>query len=104
MEGVIILAAAALMLYVSRWLLLRQDPPAWQAYLRQRADRALEKRTVAAVGALAFLAVFREGAETVLFIHALAQNRERMERGADRRPTAGDDPSGRARGEQVARN
>ena len=73
MEGVIILAAAALMLYVSGWLLLRQDPRAWQAYLRQKADRALEKRTIAAVGALAFLAVFREGAETVLFVHALAQ-------------------------------
>jgi len=73
MEGVIILAAAALMLYVSGWLLVRQDPRAWQAYLQQKADRALERRTVIAVGVLAFLAVFREGAETVLFIHALAQ-------------------------------
>jgi high-affinity iron transporter len=73
MEGVIILAAAALMLYVSGWLLVRQDPRAWQAYLQQQADRALERRTVIAVGVFAFLAVFREGAETVLFIHALAQ-------------------------------
>jgi high-affinity iron transporter len=73
MEGVIILAAAALMLYVSGWLLVRQDPRAWQVYLQQKADRALERRTVIAVGVLAFLAVFREGAEAVLFIHALAQ-------------------------------
>ena len=73
LEGVTILAAATLMLYVSGWLLLRQDPKAWQTYLKEKADRALEQRTVIAVALLAFLAVFREGAETVLFIHALAQ-------------------------------
>jgi high-affinity iron transporter len=72
MEAGVILAAAALMLYVSGWLLVRQDPRAWQAYLQQRAGAALAKRTAVAVGMLAFLAVFREGAETVLFIHALA--------------------------------
>lgn len=71
-EGVTILIAAVLMLYVSGWLLLRQDPRAWQAYLKTRADEALSAQTGLAVGLLAFLAVFREGAETVLFIHALA--------------------------------
>ncbi len=72
-EGVVILIAAALMLYVSGWLLLRQDPQAWQAYLKQRADEALARQTAWAVAGLAFLAVFREGAETVLFVHALAK-------------------------------
>lgn len=72
-EGVVILIAAALMLYVSGWLLMRQDPRAWQAYLKQRTDEALARRTAWAVAGLAFLAVFREGAETVLFVHALAK-------------------------------
>lgn len=72
-EGITILAAAALMLYVSGWLLVRQDPRTWQSYLQRQADRAITKGTVVAVGALAFLAVFREGAETILFIHALAK-------------------------------
>lgn len=72
-EAFVILAAAALMLYVSGWLLLRQDPKAWQRYLHEKADAALARRTGFAVGALAFLAVFREGAETVLFVYALAQ-------------------------------
>ena len=72
-EAVVLLAAAALMLYVSGWLLLRQDPQAWQSYVRQKADQALARRTVLAIGLLAFLAVFREGAETVLFVHALAK-------------------------------
>lgn len=73
LEGIIILAAAALMLYVSGWLMLRQDPRAWQGFLQTQADAALAKRTGMAVALLAFLAVFREGAETVLFVHALAK-------------------------------
>ncbi len=72
LEGVIILFAAALMLYVSGWLMVKQDPRGWQEYLAHKADSALSQDTVWAVGALAFLAVFREGAETVLFINALA--------------------------------
>jgi high-affinity iron transporter len=62
------------MLYVSGWLLVRQDPRAWQAYLKQRADHALAQGTAWAIAILAFLAVFREGAETVLFNHALASS------------------------------
>jgi high-affinity iron transporter len=71
-EGVTMLAAAALMLYVSGWLLVRQDQAAYQRMLKHQADAALAKSTGAAVAVLAFLAVFREGAETVLFVHALA--------------------------------
>src|SRR5438128_4124955 len=72
LEGGIILVAAGLMLYVSGWLMVKQDPKGWQDYLAQKADGALAQDTVWAVAALAFLAVFREGAETVLFINALA--------------------------------
>src|SRR6202042_3323342 len=72
MEGIIILFAASLMLYVSGWLMVKQDPRGWQDYLAEKADNALAQDTVWAVAALAFLAVFREGAETVLFITALA--------------------------------
>jgi high-affinity iron transporter len=73
LEGAVIWAAAALMLYVSGWLFIRSDPRAWQGYLKEQADQALSRQTGIAVAALAFLAVFREGAETVLFIHALAK-------------------------------
>lgn len=72
MEGVIILFAAALMLYVSGWLMVKQDPQGWKEYLAAKADNALAQDTAWAVAALSFLAVFREGAETVLFINALA--------------------------------
>src|SRR3954462_2942097 len=72
LEGGISLLAASLMLYVSGWLMVKQDPRGWQDYLARKADGALAQDTVWAVAALAFLAVFREGAETVLFINALA--------------------------------
>jgi high-affinity iron transporter len=72
LEGVIILFAAGLMLYVSGWLMVKQDPRGWQDYLAHKADTALAQDTEWAVATLAFLAVFREGAETVLFINALA--------------------------------
>lgn len=71
-EAIVILFAAALMLYVSGWLMVKQDPRGWQDFLATKADNALAQDTAWAVGALAFFAVFREGAETVLFINALA--------------------------------
>lgn len=73
-EGVVILAAAALMLYVSGWLMVKQDPRGWQSYLANKADSALGQGTAWAVATLAFLAVFREGAETVLFVAAIAKD------------------------------
>jgi high-affinity iron transporter len=71
-EGVVIVLASAIMLYVSGWLMLKQDPKSWKTFIAGKADEALAKDTAWAVGALAFLSVFREGAETVLFITALA--------------------------------
>src|ERR1700693_6635108 len=72
LEGIIILVAASLMLYVSGWLMVKQDPRGWQDYLAHKADNALAQDTVWEVGALAFLAVFRGGGGTVLFIKAPA--------------------------------
>lgn len=73
LEAIVMLLAALLMLYMSGWLILKQDPRAWQAELRQAADRAIQSGTEVSLGLIAFLAVFREGGETVLFLHALAK-------------------------------
>lgn len=71
-EAAIMLLAAALMLYMSGWLFLKQDPQAWKAEMKAMAEKALASRTAEALALIAFLAVIREGAETVLFLHALA--------------------------------
>jgi high-affinity iron transporter len=72
-ESGVMAVAAALMLYVSGWLFLRQDPKVWMNELRQHAARALTSGTAVSLGVIAFLAVVREGGETILlFLHALA--------------------------------
>lgn len=73
LEGVTMLVAAALMLYASGWMFLRQDPRAWQTHLKAQAEKALNGTGGWGLAAIAFLAVFREGAETVLFLQAVAQ-------------------------------
>jgi high-affinity iron transporter len=60
------------MLYMSGWLFLRQNPRVWQAHVQRSAERALSSGTAVGLALIAFLAVFREGGETVLFLHALA--------------------------------
>jgi high-affinity iron transporter len=72
MEAGVMAIAALLMLYMSGWLFLRQDPKAWMAELRRSAQRALDYGTAFWLGAIAFLAVFREGGETILMLHAAA--------------------------------
>jgi high-affinity iron transporter len=70
-EGIVMLCAAALMFYVSGWLWVRQDPRAMKRRILAQTEAALAKRTSLAIALLAFLAVFREGAETVLFLRVL---------------------------------
>lgn len=74
LEGVMLLLAAGLMIYVSGWLFVKQDPRAWQSYINAHADQALQsKQSGLAIGVLAFFSVIREGAETVVFYHALTK-------------------------------
>ena len=73
LEAAVMIVAAMLLLYMSGWLFVRRDPRAWQAEMRHSAERALSSGTAASLALIAFLAVFREGTETVLFLHALAR-------------------------------
>src|SRR6266702_934778 len=73
LEAAVMLLTSALMLYMSGWLFLRQNPSAWNATLHRSAERAMSSGTSLSLASIAFLAVFREGGETVLFLHALAR-------------------------------
>jgi len=72
LEGLTMLVAAAVLFYVSYWLISRREAARWQAYIRTTMNRALSRGSTLALGFAAFLAVYREGAETVLFYQAMA--------------------------------
>jgi high-affinity iron transporter len=74
LEAAVMVLASGLMFYMSGWLFLRQNPGAWNAALRRSAERAISSGASLSLAAIAFLAVFREGGETVLFLHALARS------------------------------
>lgn len=71
LEGVTMLIAAGVLVYVSYWLTAKRDADRWQAFIKETMDRAMNRGSLFALGAVAFLAVFREGAETILFYQAL---------------------------------
>ncbi len=70
-EGVTMLFAAAVLFYVSCWLFAKSEASRWQAFVKAQVDRALDGGGAFALGLAVFLAVYREGAETVLFYQAL---------------------------------
>jgi high-affinity iron transporter len=70
-EGVTALLAAAVLLYVGYWLHGKSYAQAWNRFIREHVGQALAKRTLWAMAAVSFLAVYREMFEIVLFYQAL---------------------------------
>jgi len=70
-EGVTLLAAVAVLFSVSYWLISRVEAAKWQQFIREKVSTALEHGGGKALAFVAFLAVYREGAETALFYQAL---------------------------------
>jgi high-affinity iron transporter len=71
-EGVSALSAAAILFYVSYWLLSKTEAARWQSFLDERLRAALGRGSLATLALLSFVAVYRECFETVLFLQALA--------------------------------
>ena len=72
MEGVVMLVATATLFYVSYWLISKLEVATWKSYVRGKMESALSGGSAFALASVAFLAVYREGFETVLFYKALA--------------------------------
>ena len=70
-EGITALLAAAMLLYVGLWLHSKAHSQAWQRFIKERVGAALARRTLWAMAAVSFLAVYRELFEIVLFYQAL---------------------------------
>lgn len=71
LEGATMLLATAVLFYVSYWLTSKAEANRWQQYIRNKVQLSLSTRSLAALWFAAFLAVYREGAETILFYQAL---------------------------------
>lgn len=67
LEGVVGIFAVAMMIGVGAWLHSKSNVKAWNAYINTQMTHALSSGSFLGLFGLAFLSVFREGAETVLF-------------------------------------
>jgi high-affinity iron transporter len=71
LEGVTMLVAAGVLLFVSYWLVSKVEVTRWKNFLADQGSRAIRQGSLLALAGAAFLAVYREGFETVLFYKAL---------------------------------
>jgi len=71
LEGGTMLLATAVLFYVSYWLLSKIEVAKWNAFVKGRMEDALSTGSGFALSSVAFLAVYREGFETILFYKAL---------------------------------
>lgn len=71
-EGVAALISAAMLIYVGYWLHNKSHADAWRKFIKDQVGGALSARTLWALAAISFLAVYREMFETVLFYQVLA--------------------------------
>jgi high-affinity iron transporter len=71
LEGWIMLFSVVVLFWVSYWLLTKIETQKWQSYITAKMTQAITTGNIFALGMVAFLAVYREGFETVLFYKAL---------------------------------
>jgi high-affinity iron transporter len=71
LEGAVMLTASVVLFYVSYWLLSKIEVARWNRFVRSRVQDAVTSGSALALATAAFLAVYREGFETVLFYKAL---------------------------------
>jgi high-affinity iron transporter len=71
LEGAVMLVATAVLFYVSYWLLSKMEVAKWNRFVKGRVQDAISSGSALALASVAFLAVYREGFETVLFYKAL---------------------------------
>ncbi len=66
-EGVTALIAVCVLFYVSNWMISKAEAASWSRYIDGKVQSSVERGSSFALVFTAFLSVFREGAEVVLF-------------------------------------
>ena len=81
LEGVVMLVASGILFYVSYWLISQLEAKRWMDFLKKQARHGLELGGQGTLAVTAFLAVYREGAETSLMYQALLGSEGRTQNG-----------------------
>jgi high-affinity iron transporter len=71
LEGLTSLLAAAVLFSISLWIIHNADIHRWKSYIQSRAESAISSGSKFTLISAAFLAVYREAFETVLFYQVL---------------------------------
>ena len=66
-EGITALIAVCVLFYVSNWMISKAEAASWSRYIDGKVQTSVEQGSAFALAFTAFLSVFREGAEVVLF-------------------------------------
>ncbi len=72
-EGVTALIAVCVLFYVSNWMISKAEAASWSRYIDGKVQSSVESGSSFALAFTAFLSVFREGAEVVLFYQPMLQ-------------------------------
>ncbi|MDR1419098.1 MAG: FTR1 family iron permease [Treponema sp.] len=76
-EGATMLLAVLVLFYVSNWMVSKAEAEAWSKFIEGKVQNSIARGSMFSLAFAAFLAVFREGAEIILFYQALlAGNRD----------------------------
>jgi high-affinity iron transporter len=70
-EGITALASAAMLIYVGFWLHKQTYAMHWQHFIRVKVSSSLTNSALTGLAAVAFIAVYREVFESILFFHTL---------------------------------
>ncbi len=71
MEGFISIFAAGALFYVGYWLHTRSEAKRWQAFIQDKVQNVLSRKSIFGLVGISFFAVYREAFEVVLFYQAL---------------------------------
>ena len=74
LEGATALFAVVVLVGTSAWLGGKADAKVWKQYIQGMVDKSMTSGKAKALALAAFLAVYREGAEVILFYQALFNN------------------------------
>lgn len=67
LEGFAALFAVVMLIWVSNWMINKSSNKAWDEYIKKQTDASLTSGSLLGLAFISFLAVLREGAETILF-------------------------------------